>query len=117
MRANTLRSLVASWQAGAAPGAHAVVLHPGSAKAGDVGSAVTRAGEVIAEALAQTDGCPLHLENTAGSGGTPGRSFGELAALIEAAGGDERLGPVPGLLPPAGRRAPDPYGGGPACRA
>ena len=40
----------------------------------------------------RSDGCPLHLENTAGSGGTLGRSFGELAALIEAAGGDERLG-------------------------
>ena len=92
MRANTLRSLVASLQAGAALGAHAVVLHPGSAKTGDVGSAITRAGEVIAEALAQTEGCPLHLENTAGSGGTLGRSFGELAALMEAAGGDERLG-------------------------
>ena len=92
IRANTLRSLIASLQAGAALGAHAVVLHPGSAKTGDVGRAITRAGEVIAEALAQTDGCALHLENTAGSGGTLGRSFGELAALIEAAGGDERLG-------------------------
>jgi deoxyribonuclease-4 len=92
MRANTLRSLTASLQAGSLLGAHAVVLHPGSAKTGDVGEAITRAGEVIAEALAQSDGCPLHLENTAGSGGTLGRSFGELAALIEAAGGDERLG-------------------------
>ncbi|MEA2195395.1 MAG: deoxyribonuclease [Solirubrobacteraceae bacterium] len=92
MRANTLRSLIASLQAGSALGAHAVVLHPGSAKTGDVGAAIARAGEVIAEALAQTDGCALHLENTAGSGGTLGRSFGELAALIEAAGGDERLG-------------------------
>jgi len=92
MRANTLRSLTASLQAGAALGAHAVVLHPGSAKTGDVGAAITRAGEVIGEALAQSEGCPLHLENTAGSGGTLGRSFGELAALMEAAGGDERLG-------------------------
>ena len=54
--------------------------------------AIARAGEVIAEALAESDGCPLHLENTAGTGGTLGRSFAELAALIEAAGGDERLG-------------------------
>jgi deoxyribonuclease-4 len=92
IRANTLRSLTASLQAGAALGAHAVVLHPGSAKTGDVGKAITRAGAVIAEALAQSDGCALHLENTAGSGGTLGRSFAELAALIEAAGGDERLG-------------------------
>jgi deoxyribonuclease-4 len=92
IRAKSLRSLVASLQAGAALGAHAVVLHPGSAKTGDVGEAIARAGEVIAEALAESDGCPLHLEDTAGSGGTLGRSFAELAALMEAAGGGERLG-------------------------
>jgi deoxyribonuclease-4 len=92
IRANTLRSLVTSLQAGAALGAHAVVLHPGSAKTGDVDAAIARAGEVIAEALAESERCPLHLENTAGAGGTLGRSFHELAALMEAAGGDERLG-------------------------
>jgi deoxyribonuclease IV len=32
------------------------------------------------------------LENTAGAGNTIGRSFEELAAVIDAAGGDERLG-------------------------
>ena len=47
---------------------------------------------MIAEALAETEGCALHLENTAGTGGTLGRSFDELAALIEAAGGDPRVG-------------------------
>jgi deoxyribonuclease-4 len=92
IRSKSLRALIAALQAGAALGAHAVVLHPGSAKTGDVGEAIARAGEVIAEALAESDGCPLHLENTAGSGGTLGRSFHELAALIDAAGGDERLG-------------------------
>ncbi|MCU0313104.1 MAG: deoxyribonuclease IV [Solirubrobacteraceae bacterium] len=92
IRAKTLASLVASLRAGAALGAHAVVLHPGSAKTGDVGAAIERAGVVIAEALAESEGCALHLENTAGAGGTLGRSFGELAALIDAAGADARLG-------------------------
>jgi len=92
IRANSLRSLIASLRAGEKLGAHAVVLHAGSAKTGDVGAAIERAGEVIAEALAESDGCPLHLENTAGAGGTLGRSFEELAALLDAAGGDERLG-------------------------
>lgn len=92
IRANSLRSLIASLRAGAQLGAHAVVLHPGSAKTGDVGEAIARAGAVIAEALAESEGCALHLENTAGSGGTLGRSFEELAALMDAAGGDERLG-------------------------
>lgn len=92
VRAKSLTSLVASLRAGAALGAHAVVLHPGSAKAGEVGPAIERAGATIREALAESEGCALHLENTAGSGGTLGRSFEELAALLEAAGGDERLG-------------------------
>jgi deoxyribonuclease-4 len=91
-REKTLASLIASLQAGDALGAVAVVLHPGSAKAGEVGPAIKRAGAVIKEALAESEHCALHLENTAGAGGTLGRSFGELAALMEAAGGDERLG-------------------------
>ncbi|MCW3040156.1 MAG: deoxyribonuclease [Solirubrobacterales bacterium] len=92
IRAKTVTSLTASLRAGDRLGAHSVVLHPGSAKTGNVAEAVARAGAVIREALAESDGCPLHLENTAGAGGTLGRSFDELAALIEAAGGDERLG-------------------------
>ena len=92
MRAKTLASLTQSLRSGDALGADAVVLHPGSAKTGDVATAIARAGEVIGEALAESDSCPLHLENTAGTGGTLGRSFDELASLIEAAGGSERLG-------------------------
>jgi deoxyribonuclease-4 len=92
IRAKTLTSLTSSLRAGAALGAHAVVLHPGSALAGEAAPAIARAGAVIAEALAESEGCSLHLENTAGTGGTLGRSFEELAALIEVAGGDERLG-------------------------
>ena len=83
---------MSSLRAGTELGAAGVVLHPGSAKGGEVAPAVARAGELVAEALAESDGCPLHLENTAGAGGTLGRSFDELAALLEAAGGDERLG-------------------------
>jgi deoxyribonuclease-4 len=92
IREKTLASLTASLRAGDALGATAVVLHPGSAKAGHVGEAIARAGEVIAEALAESEGCALHLENTAGAGGTLGRSFSELAELIDAAGGHDRLG-------------------------
>ena len=92
MREKTLASLTQSLRAGDALGAVGVVLHPGSAKAGDVGAAIARAGEVIREALAESESCPLHLENTAGAGGTLGRSFSELAAIVDAAGGDGRIG-------------------------
>ena len=84
-------SLIHSLRVGEAIGAHGVVLHPGSAKTGDVPKAIKRAGEVIAEALAESERCELHLENTAGAGGTLGRSFEELGALLESAGGDPRL--------------------------
>jgi deoxyribonuclease IV len=92
IRDKTRTSLIASLQAGDALGAHAVVLHAGSAKAGRVAPAIKRAGKVIAEALSQSQRCPLHVENTAGAGGTLGRSFDELAALLDVAGGDGRLG-------------------------
>lgn len=92
IREKTLVSLIQSLRTGALLGADGVVLHPGSALGGDVGEAIARAGEVIKEALDESETCPLHLENTAGTGGTLGRSFDELAALIEAAGGDDRLG-------------------------
>ena len=92
MRTKTRASLIASLQAGDALGAHAVVLHPGSALAGKVAPAIKRAGKVIAQALSESEHCPLHLENTAGTGGTLGRSFQELADLIDAAGASKRLG-------------------------
>jgi deoxyribonuclease-4 len=92
IREKTVASLVQSLRVGDAIGATGVVLHTGSAKQGDVGEAIARAGEVIAEALEQTDGCALHLEDTAGAGGTLGRSFEELAAIIDAADGSDRLG-------------------------
>ncbi len=84
MREKSLASLIQSLRVGAGIGAVGVVLHPGSAKQGDVGKAITRAGKVIKEALDETDRCPLHLEDTAGAGGTLGRSFEELAALLDA---------------------------------
>ena len=92
IREKSLTSLSHSLRVGDAIDATGVVLHPGSAKTGHVGEAIGRAGEVIAEALAESERCALHLEDTAGAGGTLGRSFEELAALIEAAGGAERLG-------------------------
>ena len=92
IRSKSLASLTHSLRVGDAIGAHAVIVHPGSAKAGPVGPAIERAGQLFAAALAESERCPLHLENTAGTGGTLGRSFDELAALIEAGGGDRRLG-------------------------
>lgn len=92
IRKKSLDSLVASLRAGQALGAVGVVLHPGSALKSDVTGAIKRASKTIGEALKRSEGCVLHLENTAGAGGTLGRTFEELAALIEGAGGGKRLG-------------------------
>jgi deoxyribonuclease-4 len=93
IRGKSLTALTEALRAGDALGAVGVVLHPGSALkgGGPVDAAIGRAAETIAEALAESERCPLHLEDTAGAGGTLGRSFEELAALIEGAGGGERL--------------------------
>src|SRR5580700_5186407 len=64
IRAKSLASLTHSLRVGHAIGACGVVLHPGSAKTGDVGAAIAHAGKTIREALAESDGCQLHLENT-----------------------------------------------------
>ena len=95
IRGKSLTALKHALDAGAALGAVGVVLHPGSAltKGGSVEKAIERAGAVIREALEESaEGGILHLEDTAGAGGTLGRSFEELAALIDAAGGSERIG-------------------------
>jgi deoxyribonuclease-4 len=92
IREKSLVSLTHSLRVGHAIGASGVVLHPGSAKTGDPAKAIARAGETIKEALAESEECPLHLENTAGAGGTLGRSIDELASLLEAAGASARLG-------------------------
>ncbi|RKQ87794.1 endonuclease IV [Solirubrobacter pauli] len=94
IRSKSLESLKVALNAGAQLGAVGVVLHPGSAlkDGGPADEAIARAAEVIREALDESEKCPLLLEDTAGAGGTLGRSFEELAALIDGAGGGERLG-------------------------
>ncbi len=73
-------------------GAVGVVLHPGSLKGRDYEKCMSAVGGAIKEALADTDSCPLLLENTAGANGTLGRDFSELARLVELGGGHQRIG-------------------------
>ncbi len=92
IRKKSLASLTHSLRMGDEIGADGVVLHPGSTVGEPHEEALERVGDVLKEALAESDSCPLLLEDTAGAGNTLGRSFEELARLIELGDGHERLG-------------------------
>ena len=92
MRKKSLASLTHSLRMGDAIGADGVVVHPGSRLKDPLDAALGRVGDMVREALAESDSCRLLLEDTAGAGGTVGRSFAELYDIISRAGGDERIG-------------------------
>jgi deoxyribonuclease IV len=92
MRRKSLTSLVHSLWIGDGIGAAGVVLHPGAQKGKPLAGSMRRASRVIAEALKETESCPLLLEQTAGHQGLLGRDFDQTARLIELAGDDKRLG-------------------------
>jgi deoxyribonuclease IV len=88
-------------------GADGLVLHIGSHRGSGLESALPGIAASLIEVLNGNAGrpapgdpsgsgdpapCPILLENAAGTGDTVGRSFEELALVIEAAGDDERLG-------------------------
>jgi deoxyribonuclease-4 len=77
-------------------GADGLVLHIGSHRGTGFEATLPGIVEALIEALdsvgASDEPCPILLENAAGAGDTVGRSFEELAQVIDGAGGDERLG-------------------------
>jgi deoxyribonuclease-4 len=92
IRAKSLTSLKHALQLGNRIGATGVVLHPGSQKGCPYDDCMRLVGEALREVLAESERCPLLLEDTAGATGTLGRDFDELARLVERGGGGERLG-------------------------
>ena len=92
IREKSLASLVHALRMGDEIGAAGVVLHPGSTVGEPHDEALARVGDALRFVLEESERCPLLLEDTAGAGNTLGRSFEELAELVELAGGHERLG-------------------------
>ena len=92
VRAKSLTALKGALELGDRVGADGVVLHPGSQKGRGYEESMEAVGAALREALEETDRCPILLEDTAGAGGTLGRSLDELARLIELGGGGDRLG-------------------------
>ncbi|MEZ5077936.1 MAG: deoxyribonuclease IV [Solirubrobacterales bacterium] len=92
LRKKSLASLTHALRIGDGIGAAGVVLHPGAQKGEPLEPSIERAAKVIAAALADSDSCPLLLEQTAGHKGLLGRDFDQTAELIDLAGGGARLG-------------------------
>jgi deoxyribonuclease-4 len=92
IREKSITSLTHALLLGDAIHADGVVVHPGTLKGKPLEEGLELAGEAFRMALGESEQCPLLLENTAGAKGTLGRSFGELAALLERGGGGDRLG-------------------------
>ncbi|HEX4082604.1 MAG TPA: deoxyribonuclease IV, partial [Acidimicrobiales bacterium] len=91
--------LIANLEAARGMGADGLVLHIGSHKGLGAAGCVPQVADVLVEATesavdpltGELDGCPILLENAAGAGGTMGRSFDELADVLDRAG-DTDLG-------------------------
>jgi deoxyribonuclease IV len=92
IREKSLTALKGALELGDRIGAVGVVLHPGSQKGRDYDESLAAVGAALKEALAETERCPILLEDTAGAGGTLGRDFDELARIIELGGSGKRLG-------------------------
>jgi deoxyribonuclease-4 len=79
--------------AAGAIGADAVIFHVGSHLGAGFEAGVDRTTDALEQILADYDGEPwLCMENSAGTGGTIGRSVAELQTLVERLDGHPRLG-------------------------
>jgi deoxyribonuclease IV len=92
IRAKSIASLTHALRVGDGIGAGGVVLHAGARKGEPHAPSMKRAAKAIAQALEDSDHCPVLLENTAGTQGPLGRNFDELADLLDLLDGDRRVG-------------------------
>jgi deoxyribonuclease IV len=92
MRRKSLESLKHAMWVGEGIGADGVIVHPGALKGDTRAKAKRRAVSLLKQALADTEQCPLVLENNAGSQALLGLGFEELGDMIEKIGGGKRLG-------------------------
>jgi len=91
--------LISNLSTGRGMASSGVVLHVGSHKGAGFEAALPQMAEAFKRALDAADSappgvkdCPILIENAAGADGPVGRSFDEIKALIDATGGDERIG-------------------------
>jgi len=89
----SIAAMRASMEAGNAIEADAVIFHVGSHLGAGFEAGLERVVAALGQILELCDGDTwLCMENSAGAGGTIGRSIGELATLVDALDGHPRLG-------------------------
>jgi deoxyribonuclease-4 len=95
----SVNCLISNLSTGRGMASSGVVLHVGSHKGNGFEAALPQMAEAFKRALDAADSapegvedCPILIENAAGADGPVGRSFDEIQALIDATGGDERIG-------------------------
>jgi deoxyribonuclease IV len=92
LRDKSRASLIHALRIGDGIGAVGVVLHPGSRKDADIVEAMVRSGNMIEEAISESESCPVLIEHMAGHQGILAHTFEEIEAITEAAGGGDRVG-------------------------
>jgi deoxyribonuclease-4 len=97
--AKSIAALSQNITVGRAMGSAGVVVHTGSHMGEGFEKQLKQVAQSYVKALDKAKkspkgvaDCPLLIENTAGAGGTIGRSFEEIGAIIDATDGDERIG-------------------------
>jgi deoxyribonuclease-4 len=90
----SVESLVGAVTAAEQLGAQAIVTHVGSHQGSGFAAGLARVADALGKALEECADSDVRvlLEDTAGAGGTMGRTFEDLAAIIDSVGGDAKLG-------------------------
>jgi deoxyribonuclease IV len=91
-REKSLLSFIHEMERAARLGLDRLNFHPGAFLDGDPKSAIRLVAECIDAALSATEGVCAVIENTAGQGSSLGRTFEEIAAIIDAIKQKERVG-------------------------
>lgn len=92
-RKRSIRTLAATLRFAEALGAAGVVLHPGSHQGRGFEKALPVLAKALRAVITEAPGvCPVLIEGASGQGGAVGRTFEELAGILNVAGHPKRFG-------------------------
>ncbi|MBM3471211.1 MAG: deoxyribonuclease IV [Armatimonadetes bacterium] len=92
LRRRSVASLLATLRGVERLGGLGVITHLGSRLSSPKGAALRRIATAVRQILGATERAVVLIENSAGSGGTLGATFDDLAAVLDGVHGDARVG-------------------------